>query len=139
MRVNKLDVAYKEDIIKIVAERLNVSEEKVKDIAEFSFKYLKVLMDQEDTATIELPQLGRLHLQFREFYQTYSRQVAAKNNFPHKKFPNLVKAKRKVDTLNEAGIMKKRYHKSKPRFKNTRLTMKMSVEELEIKQNSNGD
>lgn len=136
MRVNKLDVAYKEDIVKIVANRLGLSEEKVKDIAEFSFKYLRVLMDQEDTATIELPQLGRLHLQFREFYQTYNRQEVSKKTFPHKKFPKLNKIRKKVERLNQDEIRLSIYHVRKPRFKNTRLNMKMSVEELENKQNS---
>lgn len=137
MRRNKLDVAYKKDIIKITAERLGLPEDKVEDVVNFSFEYLKFLTEQEDTATVELPGLGFLHLQFREYFKTYSRQVSSKKAFPNKQFPNLNKMKRKIDLLNEEGIMEGvNYHKKYPRLKNTRLNMKMSLEELENHQNN---
>lgn len=140
MKPSKLDVAYKADIVRLTAERLGLSEEKVKDVAEFSFKYLKILMDQTDTASIELPNLGRLHLQFREYFKTYQRQEIAKRTFPEKNFPDIAKMKKKIDFLNASHIMNGRnYHKKYPRFKNTRLNTKLSVEEMEIKQNSNGN
>lgn len=137
MRTKKLDVAYKTDIVRLTAERLGVSEEKVKDIAEFTFKYLTILMDQVDTASVELPHLGRLHLQWKEYYRTYNRHEVAKKAFPNKKFPSLPKMRKKVKFMTESHIMNgNNYHKRQPRFKNTRLTAKMSVEELENKQNN---
>lgn len=139
MKPSKLDVAYKADIVKLTAERLGLSEEKVKDVVEFSFKYLRLMMDEVDTAAIELPHLGRLHLQFREYYKTYQRHEIAKQTFPEKNFPDLPKMRKKVEALNNANIMNGvNHHKKYPRFKNTRLNMKLSVEELENKQN-NGD
>lgn len=130
-------VSNQEDIINEVVKRTGVEKEKITFIFNFLFRYIKKLTKRRDVLTIFIPHLGRLYLK-HGYLRREESKLGKKEELSREEAIRLSRSKDKLKLLeenSEPGTSKLKNHYTKPKLKNTYLTTRKTLEELEQFQN----
>lgn len=133
-------ISNREDIVKEVAGRLNIKEEKVGYVFDFLIEHMKKMMWLRGIVSLTLPHLGRIYLKNAKIKKeiTRLRNLRGKITLNRADAIRLSKYETKLKELSEnaeGGTSKLKNHYTKPKLRIRNLNMGKSLEELENWQN----